>query len=101
MGTLFVKNSKKVIAEKTERGLWDFSSSILTQNLKQLRGPFGEFFSKVSIPKKTKGALVSRHFVTRGILLRGKRKPFWLSSLGQMIQFGTIKFRITFLNTCF
>ena len=25
-------------------------------------------------------------------------KPFWLSSLGQMIQFGTIKFRRTFKN---
>ena len=29
-------------------------------------------------------------------MLRGKKeKPFWFSSLGEMIQFGTIKFRKT------
>ena len=27
-----------------------------------------------------------------------EEKPFWFSSLGQMIQFGTIKFRRTFKN---
>ena len=27
-----------------------------------------------------------------------EEKPFWFSSLGQMIQFGTIKFRRTFEN---
>ena len=39
---------KKVsMPEKAERGtLWDFSASILSQNIKKWKGPFGEFFEK-------------------------------------------------------
>ena len=37
--------------------------------------------------------------LSRYCMLRGKRgKPFWFRSLGQMIQFGTIKFGRTFKN---
>ena len=46
------KNWKKFqIAEKTERGtLWNFSTCILSENIKKLkRGPFGEFFSEKSL----------------------------------------------------
>ena len=59
--------------KKTERGgLWDFSTSILSQNIKKnAGGPFGEkIFSKKSlaVPKKMKGgSLWSRPvwYVTR------------------------------------
>ena len=48
------------------------------------------------MPKKLKEGPFS---LSRYCMLRGKReKPFWFSSLGQMIQFGTIKFRKTFKN---
>ena len=59
------------------------------------RGPFGlkKNFEKISMPKKKlKGPLVSPGIVCYA----EKEKPFWFSSLGQMIQFGTIKFRRTF-----
>ena len=75
MKTNFSKKSHN--AEKTERGaLWDFSTSILSQNIKKLKGdPLVDFFSKQSLtmPKKTeRGPLVSS-----GVVLRGKRKnPF-------------------------
>ena len=76
--------------KKLEGGtLWDFSTSILPQNIKKLKGTlWGKIFEKKSHP-----------LVSPGFVLRGKRgKPFWFSSLGQMIQFGTMKFRRTFRN---
>ena len=48
-------------AEKLKGGtLWDFSTSILSQNIKKMQGgPFGEklFFEKksIAVPKKMKG----------------------------------------------
>ena len=47
-------------AEKTERvDLWGFSTSILSQNIKKLKGgPFGENFfpeKSLTMPKKLKG----------------------------------------------
>ena len=45
------------------------------------------------MPKKLKGGPVL--YVTRK---EKEEKLFWFSSLGQMIQFGTIKFRRTFKN---
>ena len=59
-----------------ERTLWDFSTSILSQNIKKLKGGrFGEnsfFFSKKSLtmPKKTEGGPFS---LSRYGMLRGKR----------------------------
>ena len=53
--------------------LWDFSTSILTQNIKKMQGrPFGEnFFSKKSlaVPKKMKGGPFG---LARYGMLRGK-----------------------------
>ena len=77
--------------------LWDFSTSILSQNIKKCRGPFGEkiFLSKKSlaVPKKMKGdPLVSPGMVCYA------EKPFWFSSLGQIVQFGAIIFCRTFKN---
>ena len=49
------------------------------------------------MPKKLKGEPFG---LSRYGMLRGKRgKPFWFSSLGQMIQFDTIKFCRTFGRT--
>ena len=89
-------------AEKTERGtLWDFPTSILSQNSKKNEGGhWGKiFFRKKSLtmPKKTeRGDPV----VSPGIVCyAGKQeKPFWFSSLGQMVQFGAIIFCRTFVE---
>ena len=87
-------------AEKTERGtLWDFSTSILSQNSKKnWRG--GRPFEKKKFPekksrnaeKKLKGGPFG---LVRYCMLRGK--PFWFSPLGQRVQFGLLlKFCRTF-----
>ena len=85
--------------KKTERGaLWDFSTSILSQNIKKLKGdPLVDFFSKQSLtmPKKTERGTFS---LFRCCVTRKEEKIFWFSSLRQMIQFGTIKFCKTLKN---
>ena len=65
---------------------WDFSRSILSQNIEKIEGgPFGRFFFEKKSHKAEK------------FMLRGKRKNFfWFSSLGQKVQFDTIKFRRTY-----
>ena len=82
--------------------LWDFSTSILSQNIKKLKGgPLEKFFFEKSLtmPKKTerKNSLVSPGMVCYAEKEK-KEKPFWFSSLSQMIQFETIKFRRTFVE---
>ena len=69
------------------------------QHPKYGRGSFGEKnFSKKShnAEKNCKGDPL----VSPGIVCYAEKDevPFWFSSLGQMIQFGTIKFRRTFKN---
>ena len=88
--------------KKTERGgLWDFSTSILSQNIKKCRGePFGENFffeKKVSQCRKNEreDLLVSPGMVRYA---EKQEKPFWFSSLGQIVQFGAIIFCRTFKN---
>ena len=84
------------------RTLWGFSTSILSQNSKKLKGrPFGEiFFSRkksLIMPKKTERGdpLVSPGMVCYA----GKQEePFWFSSLGQMVQFGAIIFCRAFVE---
>ena len=82
-----------------KRDPFGFSTSILSQNINKLKGEaFGDFFEKnLTKPKKTErgGTLVSSGTVCYA---EKQEKPFWFSSLGQMIQFGTIKFRRTFKN---
>ena len=50
----------------------------------------------LTMPKKLKGG----YLVSPGIVCYAEKegKPFWFCSLGQMIQFETIKFRRTFKN---
>ena len=59
--------------------LWDFSTSILSQNINKLKGD----------------PLVSPGIVC---YVENEEKLFWFSSLGQMNQFETIKFCKTFNN---
>ena len=86
--------------KKTERGtLLEFfniqsvATSILSSKIEG--EPFRDFFQKkVSQCQKTEtfDPLVPPSIVCNA---EKEEKPFWFSSLGQMIQFGTIKFRRT------
>ena len=88
--------------KKLEGGtLWDFPTSILSQNSKKIEGgPFGEkIFRKKSLEVSIKigrgDPLVSPGMVRYA----GKQeKPFWFSSLDQIVQFGAIIFFRTFKN---
>ena len=88
--------------KKLEGGsLWDFPTSILSQNSKKIEGgPFEEksFPEKKfrSAEKNWKGNLL----VSPGMVCyAGKQeKPFWFSSLDQMVQFGAIIFCRTFVD---
>ena len=92
---------KSLNAEKLKGGtLWDFPTSILSQNSKKIEGgPFGEKFpgkKSRSAEKNWKGDPL----VSPGIVwYAGKQeKPFWFSSLDQIVQFGAIIFCRTFKN---
>ena len=85
--------------EKLKGGtLWGFSTSILSQNIKKLKG--GKFlFSK----KKSRSAEKNERgepLVSPGMVCyAGKQeKPFWFSSLDQIVQFGAIIFCRTFVE---
>ena len=66
------------------------------------RGPFG-LFNIHSLKKKNRKNLNGEKTekrdpsISRGTVCYAE-KPFWFSSLGRMIQFGTIKFRRTLYN---
>ena len=91
-------------AEKKLKGgtLWDFPTSILSQNSKKMKGgPFQEKKSfpvkSLTVPEKSgRGDLWSRRvwYVTR----ENRKKPFWFSSLDQIVQFGAIIFCRTFVE---
>ena len=100
-GTLVEKNRNKVsMPKKLKGGLWHFSTSILSQNIKKIeRGPLGIVFSRKKVSQCRK-KLEGYHLVSPGIVCYAEKekKPFWFSSLGEMIQFGTINIRRTFEN---
>ena len=81
--------------------LWDFLTSILSQNIKKMQGgPFGEnFFRKKSlaVPKKNERG---EPLVSPGMVCYAKKqeKPFWFSSLDQIVHFGAIIFCRTFVE---
>ena len=81
--------------------LWDFPTSILSQNIKKLQGgPFEEkkFEKKyLAVPKKIERG---DSLVSPGMICYAEKqvKPFWSSSLGQMVLFDTIIFCRTFKN---
>ena len=100
---IFIFGKKSHNAEKKLKGgtLWDFSTSILSQNIKKMQGgPFGEiFFSKKSlaVPKKNERG---ESLVSPGMVCYAEKqeKPFWFSSLDQIVHFDAIIFCRTFVE---
>ena len=97
---LFIFGKNLTMPKKLKGGtLWDFSTSILSQNIKKMQGgPFREIFSKsLAVPKKNeRGELL----VSPGMVCYAEKqeKPFWFSSLDQIVQFGAIIFCRTFVE---
>ena len=85
--------------------LWDFPTSILSQNIEKMQGDplrkksSGKKFRKkcLAVPKKIESG---DSLVSPGMVCYAEKqvKPFWSSSLGQMVQFDTIIFCRTFKN---
>ena len=100
----FYFRKKSHSAEKKLKGgtLWDFPTSSLSQNSKKLKGgPFGEKnFPQKKVSQCRKKIGRGDPLVSPGMVwYAGKQeKPFWFSSLGQMVQFGAIIFCRTFKN---
>ena len=101
--TKFSFSGKNLNAEKKLKGgtLWDFLTSILSQNIKKnAGGPFGEnFFSK----KKSRSAEKNERgesLVSPGMVCYAEKqeKPFWFSSLDQIVHFDAIIFCRTFVE---
>ena len=96
------KLKKSHNAEKKLKGgtLWDFSTSILSQNIKKMQGgPFGEKFffrKKVSQCRKNERG---ESLVSPGMVCYAEKqeKPFWFSSLDQIVHFDAIIFCRTIL----
>ena len=100
VGKNFYFRKKISQCRKTERGtIWDFPTSILSQNSKKIEGgTLWEFFSRkksLAVPKKIERG---DPLVPPGMVCyAGKqKKPFWFSSLDQIVQFGAIIFCRTF-----
>ena len=78
---------------KLRRGLLEFSNIYSVAKLQKMKGEtLGKNSKKVSqCRKKTESG---DPLVSPGIVCYAEKegKPFWFSSLGQMIQFGTINF---------
>ena len=101
-GEKFSFSGKNLNAKKNNGGtLWDFPTPILTQNSKKIEEGtlWGKNFPEKSltVPKKIERGdpLVSPGMVCYA---EKQEKPFWFSSLGQMVQFGAIIFCRTFKN---
>ena len=84
--------------------LWDFPTSILSQNIKKMQG---DPLRKKNRKKSEKNVSQCRKKIERGDSLvspgmicyaEKQVKPFWSSSLGQMVLFDTIIFCRTFKN---
>ena len=81
--------------KKTERGtLWDFSTSILSQNIKKLKKTKIFIFGKKSRSAE-KNERVSPCMVCYA---EKQEKPFWFSSLDQIVLFDAIIFCRTFVE---
>ena len=103
----FIFGKKSHNAEKKLKGgtLWDFPTSILSQNIKKMQGDplrkkkFEKKFRKkcLAVPKKIERG---DSLVSPGMVCYAEKqvKPFWSSSLCQMVQFDTIIFCRTFKN---
>ena len=85
--------------------LWDFPTSILSQNIKKMQG---DPLRKKNFEKKSEKKCLAKpkkiergdSLVSPGMICYAEKqvKPFWSSSLGQMVLFDTIIFCRTFKN---
>ena len=79
-----------------------FNIHSVAKHQKNAGGPFGEFFFR----KKSRSAEKNERgdpLVSPGMVCYAEKqeKPFWFSSLGQIVHFGAIIFCRTFKNTNF
>ena len=99
----FIFGKKSHNAEKKLKGgtLWDFSTSILSQNIKKMQG--GPFGGKFFFEKKSRSAEKNERgesLVSPGMVCYTEKqeKPFWFSSLDQIVHFDAIIFCRTFVE---
>ena len=89
--------------KKTERGtLWDFSTSILSQNIKKNAGGtlWGKFFFSKKKSRSAEKNERGESLVSPGMVCYAEKqeKPFWFSSLDQIVHFDAIIFCRTFVE---
>ena len=100
---IFIFGKKSQNAEKKLKGgtLWDFSTSILSQNIKKNAG--GTLWGKFFFEKKSRSAEKNERgesLVSPGMVCYAEKqeKPFWFSSLDQIVHFDAIIFCRTFVE---
>ena len=99
---IFIFGKKSHNAEKTERGdpLGFFNIHSVAKHQKNAEGnPLGKFFSKKKSRSAEKNERVEP-LVSPGMVCYAEKqeKPFWFSSLDQIVQFGAIIFCRTFVE---
>ena len=102
----FISGKKSHNAAKKLKGgtLRDFPTSILSQNIKKMQGDSLRKKNRKKIRKKCLAVPKKNEkgdsLVSLGMVCYAEKqvKPFWSSSLGQMVQFDTIVFCRTFKN---
>ena len=79
----------------------DFSTSILSQNIKKMQGgPFGEKFFRKEKSRSAEKNERGESLVSPGMVCYAEKqkKPFWFSSLDQIVHFDAIIFCRTFVE---
>ena len=96
MKKFFLEKVSQCRKKPKGRTLWGFPTTILSQNRKKIwRGTlWGIFFPEKKSHNAEKNWKGGNPLVSPGMVCyAGKQeKPFWFSSLGQMVQFGSIIF---------
>ena len=81
--------------------LWDFSTSILSQNIKKMQGgPFEEKKFRKKMSRSAEKNERGESLVSPGMVCYAEKqeKPFWFSSLDQIVHFDAIIFCRTFVE---
>ena len=104
---IFIFGKKSHNAEKKLKGgtLWDFSTSILSQNIKKMQGdPLRKKNSEEKNSEKMSRSAEKNErgesLVSPGMVCYAEKqeKPFWFSSLDQIVHFDAIIFCRTFVE---
>ena len=81
--------------------LWDFSTSILSQNIKKMQGgPLGKIFSSKKKSRSNEKNERGESLVSPGMVCYAEKQeePFWFNSLDQIVHFDAIMFCRTFVE---